>query len=78
MLQRGQILEKTFSYLPTDIDRTQQFYMLLMIHKNLQHPLEDLLSQALWVQLNKYYSLWITLLTPWYPSLTHISRTPPI
>ena len=38
MLQRGQITQKTSSYLTTDIDRTQQFYLLPKIHKDMHNP----------------------------------------
>ena len=38
MLQRGQITQKTCSYLTTDIDRTQQFYLLPKIHKDMNNP----------------------------------------
>ena len=38
MLQRGQITEKTSSYLTTDIDRTQQLYLLPKIHKDMNNP----------------------------------------
>ena len=38
MLQRGQITQKTSSYLTTDIDRTQQFYLLPKIHKDINNP----------------------------------------
>ena len=38
MLQRGQITEKTSSYLTTNIDRTQQLYLLPKIHKDMNNP----------------------------------------
>ena len=38
MLQRGQITQKTSTYLTTDIDRTQQFYLLPKIHKDMNNP----------------------------------------
>ena len=38
MLQRGQISQNTSNYLTTDIDRTQQFYLLLKIHKDIDNP----------------------------------------
>ena len=38
MLQRGQITQKISSYLTTDIDRTQQFYLLRKIHKDINNP----------------------------------------
>ena len=38
MLQRDQIAEKTCSYLTTDLDRTQQFYMQPKIHMNAHNP----------------------------------------
>ena len=38
MLQRGQITEKTSTYLTTDIDRTQQFYLLPKIYKDINNP----------------------------------------
>ena len=38
MLQRGQISQNTSKYLTTDIDRTQQFYLLPKIHKDIQNP----------------------------------------
>ena len=38
MLQRGQITQETCSYLTTDIDRTQQFYLLPKIHKDMNNP----------------------------------------
>ena len=38
MLQRGQISQNTCNYLTTDIDRTQQFYLLPEIHKDLHNP----------------------------------------
>ena len=38
MLQRGQITQKTSSYLTTDIDKTQQFYLLPKIHKDMNNP----------------------------------------
>ena len=37
MLQKGQILQNTSKYLTTDIDRTQQFYLLLKIHKDINN-----------------------------------------
>ena len=38
MLQRVQISQSTCSYLTTDIDRTQQFYLLPKIHKDPYNP----------------------------------------
>ena len=38
MLQRGQISQNTSKYLTTDIDRTQQFYLLPKIHNDIQNP----------------------------------------
>ena len=38
MLQRGQISQNTSNYLTTDIDRTQQFYLLPKIHKDINNP----------------------------------------
>ena len=38
MLQRGQISQNTSKYLTTDIDRTQQFYLLPKIHKDINNP----------------------------------------
>ena len=38
MLQRGETSQKTCSYLTTNIDRTQQFYLLPKIHKDLLNP----------------------------------------
>ena len=38
MLQRGQISWNTCSYLITDIDRTQQFYLLSKINKDPLNP----------------------------------------
>ena len=38
MLQRGQIFQNTSNYLTTDIDRTQQFYLLPKIHKDIDNP----------------------------------------
>ena len=38
MLQRGQISQSTYNYLTTDIDRTQQFYLLPKIHKDPLNP----------------------------------------
>ena len=38
MLQRGQISQNTSNYLTTDIDRTQQFYLLPKIHKDIVNP----------------------------------------
>ena len=38
MFQRGQISQNTSNYLTTDIDRTQQFYLLPKIHKNINNP----------------------------------------
>ena len=38
MSQRGQITQKTGSYLTMDIDRTQQFYLLPKIHKDINIP----------------------------------------
>ena len=38
MLQRGQITQNTSTYLTTDIDRTQQFYLLPKIHKDINNP----------------------------------------
>ena len=38
MLQRGQISQNTCNYLTTDIDRTQQFYLLPKIQKDLHNP----------------------------------------
>ena len=37
VLQRGQITQKTSTYLTTDIDRTQQFYLLPKIHKDMNN-----------------------------------------
>ena len=37
VLQRGQISQNTSKYLTTDIDRTQQFYLLPKIHKDIQN-----------------------------------------
>ena len=38
MLQKGQISQNTCNYLTTDIDRTQQFYLLPKIHKDPNNP----------------------------------------
>ena len=38
MLQRGQMSQNTSNYLTTDIDRTQQFYLLPKIHQDLYNP----------------------------------------
>ena len=38
MLQRGQMSQSTCNYLTTDIDRTQQFYLLPKIHKDPCNP----------------------------------------
>ena len=38
MLQKGQISQSTCNYLTTDIDRTQQFYLLPKIHKDPYNP----------------------------------------
>ena len=38
VLQRGQISQNTCNYLTTDIDKTQQFYLLPKIHKDLHNP----------------------------------------
>ena len=38
MLQRGQISQNTSNYLTTDIDRTQHFYLLPKIHKDINNP----------------------------------------
>ena len=38
MLQRGQISQSTCNYLTTDIDRTQQFYLLPKIHMDPLNP----------------------------------------
>ena len=38
MLQRGQISQNISNYLTTDIDRTQQFYLLPKIHKDIVNP----------------------------------------
>ena len=38
MLQRGQISQNTCNYLTTDIDRSQQFYLLPKIHKDPLNP----------------------------------------
>ena len=38
MLQRGEISQSTCNYLTTDIDRTQQFYLLPKIHKDALNP----------------------------------------
>ena len=38
MLQRGQITERTSNYLTTNIDRTQQLYLLPKIHKDPLNP----------------------------------------
>ena len=38
MLQRGQISQNTSNYLTTHIDRTQQFYLLPKIHKDIKNP----------------------------------------
>ena len=38
MLQREQISQNTSKYLTTDVDRTQQFYLLPKIHKDINNP----------------------------------------
>ena len=38
MLQKGQISPNSCNYLTTDIDRTQQFYLLPKIHKDPHNP----------------------------------------
>ena len=38
MLQKGQISSNTCSYLTTDFNRTQQFYLLAKIHMNPKNP----------------------------------------
>ena len=38
MVQRGQISQSICNYLKTDIDRTQQFYLLPKIHKDPLNP----------------------------------------
>ena len=38
ILQKGQISQSTCSYLTTDIDRRQQFYLLQKIHNNPKNP----------------------------------------
>ena len=38
MCSRGQITDRTPTYLTTDIDRTQQFYLLPTIHKKTPIP----------------------------------------
>ena len=38
MLQKGHVSQNTCNYLTTDIDRTQQFYLLPKIHKDLKNP----------------------------------------
>ena len=38
MLQRGQISQNTSNYLTTDLDRTQQFYLLPKLHKDIENP----------------------------------------
>ena len=38
MLQKGPISQNTCNYLTTDIDRTQQFYVLPKIHKDPCNP----------------------------------------
>ena len=38
MLQRGQITQRTCNYLTTNVDRTQQFYLLPKIHKDPLNP----------------------------------------
>ena len=40
MLERGEIFQSTCNYLTTDIDRTQQFYILPKIHKDPLNPPE--------------------------------------
>ena len=38
MLQRGQISQNTSNYLTSDIDGTQQLYLLPKIHKDINNP----------------------------------------
>ena len=38
MLQRDEISKNTCNYLTTDIDRTQQFYLLPKVHKDPLNP----------------------------------------
>ena len=38
MLQRGEITQRTCNYLTTNVDRTQQFYLLPKIHKDPLNP----------------------------------------
>ena len=38
MLQRGEITLRTCNYLTTNVDRTQQFYLLPKIHKDPLNP----------------------------------------
>ena len=47
MLQRGQISQNTCNYLTADIDRTQQFYLLPKIHKDLHNPLGRLIVSGI-------------------------------
>ena len=61
MLQRGQISQNTSKYLTTDIDRTQQFYLLPKIHKDIQNPPGRLVVSGIGGLRRKYLSLWTTL-----------------
>ena len=42
MLQKDQISQNTWNYLTTDIDRTQQFYLLQKILKDPYNSPEDI------------------------------------
>ena len=53
MLQRSQISDKVCSYLTVGIDRTQPFYMLHMIYKNLEHFHGRPIASGTWYPLKK-------------------------
>ena len=58
MLQRGQITQKTSSYLTTDIHRTQQFYLLPKIHKDINNPPGRPIVSGSGGPKRKYPNLW--------------------
>ena len=78
MLQRGQITEKTSSFLTTDIDRTQQLYLLPKIHKDMNNPPGRPIVSGSGGPTEKNLNLWTTSLVPWYHYQGHILGTPPI
>ena len=82
MLQKGQISKGTCSYLTTDIDGTQQFYLLPKIHKNPKNPLGRSIvlgSGGPTERISQFVDYFIRHLLPFYQSFnmdsTHLIST---